>query len=326
MKWTRFPVHRLALLLVFGSLGSAWAQSETAPRTAAVIAGIEGTVRIERAGVSSALEARLGDRLRTGDVVRAGGDSAVTIFFSGGHIVRVPAGSRLEIVMDPGSPPPGSRVARMSDRLLTVVEEGLWVLSDPRGDILLGAMRGDARVASPPHLLLSPRRETLTGTQPTFFWTSAEMQVRVVIETDGSVVWQSDAVSGSTLAYPAQAPALRPGGTYRWWIETTSHDRLASPERFDVPTAELIADFAAFESELETLVSTGGIGPVKTLLRCAFYHGTSAWSPLLETSLELRDPGYDSHDSFAARTTALARRKMGLTEAEARQFVDVRSE
>ena len=189
MRWTRLPVKRLALLLTLGSLGGAWAQSETAPRAAAVIAGIEGVVRIERAGASSALEARLGDRLRTGDVVRAAGDSAATIFFSGGHIVRVPAGSRLEIVMDPGSSPPGSRVVRMSDRSLTVVEEGLWVLSDPRGDILLGAMRGDAHVASPPHLLLSPRRETLTGPRPTFFWASAEKQVRVVIETDGGVVW-----------------------------------------------------------------------------------------------------------------------------------------
>ncbi|HET8947296.1 MAG TPA: hypothetical protein VFQ07_09960, partial [Candidatus Polarisedimenticolia bacterium] len=68
-----------------------------APSAAAVLAAASGQVNIERPGSAAPLVGSIGMRLLAGDTVKVGGGSSATVYLAGGGLVRVPAGSRIEI-------------------------------------------------------------------------------------------------------------------------------------------------------------------------------------------------------------------------------------
>ena len=296
-------------------------------RPAAVVASVDGRVWIQRTGASEPLAAELGTRLRTGDVVRADEASATTIYFSGGHIVRVPAGSRLEIISDAASAPDGTnRIARMSDRSLKVLEEGLWVLSDPRGGVLLQPMRGGPWAAEDEagDSLLSPRRETVTTLRPVFYWASAGGDVRITVGERGRVVWRSRKMSGSSLVYPESAPALQPDRTYEWWLEAAGDQvPLTEAVSFTMPGVVLLQDMATFESEMRRFSPDDDADPVSSFLRCAYYEQLGAWSPFLWAASRLSGSGEEG--GFARRALTQARRRMGLSKAEAQRLLAIQA-
>ena len=56
-----------------------------------------GQVSIERPGTPAPLAGTIGMRLLAGDTVKVGSGSSATVYLAGGGLVRVPAGSRIEI-------------------------------------------------------------------------------------------------------------------------------------------------------------------------------------------------------------------------------------
>jgi hypothetical protein len=288
-------------------------------KPAAILAAVEGIVWINRKGAPEPIPAEVGLRLQTGDNVRAGEESAATIYFSGGNIVRIPPGNRLEILKDPARSSPGTRrVAEMSDRTLKILEEGLWILTDPGGGVLLGSMRGEGEESYPPsgtqeHVLLSPRRELVITNRPEFFWLSDGSMIGVVIAANDQIFWRSGEIAGSSLVYPESAPSLPPGSDFQWWLESpNTRMPLTEAVEFQIPVAEVFHDIASFESALVNQFPGGEHETMIDFLRCAFYQRMRAWTPLLRAAkrLEVSNVG----KGFGSNTARIARLQLGLSE------------
>ena len=311
----RVGIHLTAPVLVLLAVGTmpglapAGSPSQGQPRAAAVIAALEGDVRIHRS--DDVRRGFIGQRLSQGDEIRVGEDGAAMIYFSGGHVVRVPAGNRLEIVQDPGTDVPG-RVARMSARTVEAVEAGLWVMSDPAGRMLLTAMRGSKGARSLARdVTISPRRETVLEPRPLFHWISTH-DVHVVVTRGGREIWTSSERLSSPFRYPATAPRLVPGAEYAWWIaHGETRGPLTGPMTFRVATAERVQDAALLEAELSELERSQGES-LTGFLRCAYLVGIEAWSAAVASAGTLR--ANDSDAEAARHVIALAARGMGLTD------------
>lgn len=283
------------------------------PRPAGVLAAVSGEVRVERPGSTSPLAGAIGTLLLPGDGVRVGRAASATVYLAGGGIVRVQAGSRIEIPKEapmPAAVPPN---AALSSRSVQVLEAGLWVLNDPRGSVLLGAMRGDDsdwRGEGPDtQVPLSPRFETVLDSRPRLIW-AAEGPVRIALGRGKDVIWRSATTSAATLDLPDDVPALQAGQTYRWWLEGAEGAPLSEAVPFRVADEGARSDAGRFEKEIATM-SGGDDGPVVvSLLRCGYYVEVGAWSRVVTAASDLkrRDPSSPA----AARALDGSRQQMRL--------------
>ena len=336
------PVGRgavLSLLLTFwvATLGPTAASTDAgrgaAPRAAgaapaaAVLAAVTGSILIERAGLAEPIAGALGMRLQGGDAVRVGASSSATLYMTGGGIVRVPAGNRIEIpATDAGLKPPAGQASKISRPTVEVFEAGLWVLNDPDGSILLSGMRGaegqawnDEGLGSD---LLSPRYETIPEARPAFHW-SGQGTARVVVARGSETAWRSEPLSPGTVTYPQAGTPLEPDQVYRWWLEPADGGAaLTEKIPFRTASRQVADSAAAFESDMAD-VSAGPDGPaVSELMRCAYYLESGSWSRMLDAAARLRDlyPGSD----LAERALAGARRQMRLDEEAAELLIGMR--
>ncbi|HEV8202324.1 MAG TPA: hypothetical protein VGS03_20120 [Candidatus Polarisedimenticolia bacterium] len=321
------PLAALAVLVpILGFAASA------GPSAAAVLAAASGQVNIERPGSAAPLPGSIGMRLLAGDTVKVGGGSSATVYLAGGGLVRVPAGSRIEIPGEAipagaagaapaaatGTTPPPSEVSTlataMSSRSVEVLEAGLWILNDPDGSVLLSAMRGDGEdwgaaaggVAEP----LSPRFETVLDTRPRFVWNGTPTS-RVVVARGKEILWRGAPTAAGNLILPADGPELKPGEMYRWWLEAeTPGTPPTESVPFRVAARKTMTEAARFEKELEGL-SAGDEGPgLASLMRCGYYVEVGAWSRVVSAAADLRRR--DPASPAAERALEGARRQMRL--------------
>ena len=327
----RLIVLAVAALLVGPLAGAAFAAPAAASGSAAaVLAASSGQVSIERPGTSSPIAGTIGMRLLAGDTVKVGSGSSATVYLAGGGLVRIPAGSRIEIPREaiPGggaaaagsvgaTPPPteaSSLATAMSSRSVEVLEAGLWILNDPDGSVLLSAMRGEGTDwgaaeggANEP---LSPRFETVFETRPRFVW-SGTSPVKVVVARGREIVWRGAASTAGSQIFPADATELKHGEVYRWWLESEAGG--APPTEsvpFRIAERKAVGEAARFEKEVEGLAA-GDEGPgLASLLRCGYYVEVGAWSRVVAaaTDLRRRDPG----SAAAERALEGSRRQMRL--------------
>jgi hypothetical protein len=78
--------------------------------------------------------------------------------------------------------------------------------------------------------LYAPAMAKAYSTQPTFYWSAGDdtQKVEFQLLTDkGATIFEST-VTGSKFTYPADAPALAPGATYRWTVKP-ENDMLGGP-------------------------------------------------------------------------------------------------
>jgi hypothetical protein len=312
-------------------LASASWLAASAASAAAVLASASGQVIIERPGTAAPLAGSIGMRLLAGDTVKVGGGSSATVYLAGGGLVRVPAGSRIEIPREAvpsgqgtapaataGATPPPSEVSSlataMSSRSVEVLEAGLWILNDPDGSVLLSAMRGEGDdwgaaaggVAEP----LSPRFETVFETRPRFLWSGTPTS-RVVLARGKEIVWRGAPTAGGNLILPTDVAELKPGETYRWWLEAeTPGTPPTESVPFRIAERKVMGETARFEKELEGLAA-GDEGPgLASLMRCGYYVEVGAWSRVVAAAADLRrrDPGSPASE----RALEGSRRQMRL--------------
>ena len=329
--WSAALVLALAAFLV--PAPAAAAAAPAAASAAAVLAASSGQVSIERPGTSAPIAGTIGMRLLAGDTVKVGSGSSATVYLAGGGLVRIPAGSRIEIPREaiPGAgaapavgtvgatPPPteaSSLATAMSSRSVEVLEAGLWILNDPDGSVLLSAMRGEgndwgaaeAGAMEP----LSPRFETIFETRPKFVW-SGTPPAKVVVAHGKDIVWRGPASTAGSLIFPADAAELKHGEVYRWWLES---EGAGSPPTESVPfriaERKAVGEAARFEKEVEGLAAGGsedGQG-LASLLRCGYYVEVGSWSRVVAAAADLRrrDPG----SAAAERALEGSRRQMRL--------------
>lgn len=317
----------VAALCIVPPARGAVPQSRSQPTPAAgVLATVSGEVGVERPGSGRPLAGTIGMRLQPGDAVRVGRGSSATIYLAGGGIVRVPAGSRIEIpqrpggtsggATGPGSGPAGaSAPGAMSSRSVEVLEEGLWILNDPEGSVLLSAMRGDDEAwddagGSGP-LPLSPRFETILDPRPLFVWSGSGGPVRVALARGKEVLWRSAPAASSYLILPEEALKLRAGEVYRWWLESgDGGSPLGESVPFRLADKATQTDASRFEGEIDAL-ARGDDGPVlASLLRCGYYIRVGAWSRVLAAASDLKQR--DASSPAASRALYGCRQQMRL--------------
>jgi len=103
---------------------------------------------------------------------------------------------------------------------------------------------------------LSPVMTKVQSATPTFTWKIDDptLELHFTLYNESGVQWQSDVTNAATLSYPADAPALKPGVSYSWTLETT--DPLVSPPlRTTAAFFEIIApdDVAALDKDLAAI-------------------------------------------------------------------------
>jgi len=279
----------------------------------AVVADLHGGVRIHPPTGDGPHDARLGMKLSVGEVVETDKDASATIFLAGGQLIEVMAASRIRVTRDLAADSSGSprRLNRLSSSTLEVLERGVWVLGDPKGSVLVGALRGapsSAPIGNVPVEALSPRNETVFF--PTsFYWEGGEGAVRVVVARGEDVVWRGPEVAASSGILQPADQRLEAGVDYTWWVESVSTgERLSGSAGFRTGRQSEEAARTEIEAVVSGLEASGTESSLAAFLACSFYREAGAWSRAIAASGGLR-----GDEMLAAKTRELARLKMGLT-------------
>jgi Tetratricopeptide repeat len=145
--------------------------------------------------------------------------------------------------------------------------------------------------------------------QPVFKWRidDPSTELKLTVFAESNTLWQTNVSNTTTVTYPGDAPALKPGVSYSWTLETT--DPLVSPPlRAEASFFTVIAptDATALDSDLAK-IDVNKPGPVTYhLTRASLYfdHGMVE-DAIAETESALAaDPGNESLRAILARLYA----------------------
>jgi hypothetical protein len=227
-----------------------------------VLTSCKGPVTIIRAG-GATTAATFGTSLLEGDEVKTGADAEAEIMFAAGNWVQVGANSSMRIKAQPGSKP--------REQNFDVVQNFLKLKSTEGTSSISGLRSGDKSSAL---VAVSPCQTKVRDARPVFAWNAEDpsLELRLVVYNESGVHWQSDVANVTSAAYPADAPALVPGVSYSWTLETS--DPLVSPPlRTTASFFEIIApnDVASLEKELASIDAQKPGATSYHLMRASLY-------------------------------------------------------
>jgi len=210
---------RLARITAGGAILAASWLATAGAEPLAVFASVRGRVEVTAAG-GPRQYATFGQALERGDRVAVPPGGAATLLFNDGNIVELgekstlTVGGRAASRAKPGGAPgvPGEVYASVTK----FVSGG----SRETGLVALSALRGEADGAP---MLLEPRRSELLDGRPSFRWRAVEgaTRYRLAVSGEPGELWSRE-IEGTTLDYPADAPALPPGGDFLWEVRALS--------------------------------------------------------------------------------------------------------
>ena len=153
-----------------------------------------------------------------------------------------------------------------------------------------GASRGEGTKT----LLYAPHKARVYTLHPSFAWKgdpSATYKLRIQ-DTMGNFSWDRE-VTGTSLAYPADAPPLTPGGTYLWKVEPESP--LLGPP----PPAAIIVVLSGTERDQidSGLAQIQGSGADADAARAKYLYDQRLWYDALSAYSDLiaKNPGQTSY-------------------------------
>ncbi len=239
---------------------------ETAPAETdsptAVLTSCKGPVTIVRAS-NGPVAATFGASLSEGDEVKTGADAEAEIMFASGNWVQVGANSSMRIKGQPGS--------KQKEQNFEVVQNFLKLKSTEGTSSISGLRSGEK---SNDLVAVSPCQTKVRDARPTFAWTAEDpsLELQFVVYNETGVHWQSVVSGVTSVAYPTDAPALVPGVSYSWTLETS--DPLVSPPlRTSASFFEIIApsDVTALDKDLASVDSEKPSATSYHLMRASLY-------------------------------------------------------
>ncbi len=238
-RW--IPVLVLGLAVAIGIGHSPEPVPAQGDSPTAVLTSCKGPVTIVRA-TGGPVAATFGASLAEGDEVKTGADAEAEIMFASGNWVQVGANSSMKIKGQPGAKPKEQNFEVVQNFLKLKSTEGTSSISGLRS-----GSKSDALVA------VSPCQTKVRDPRPTFAWTAedATLELNVVVYNESGVQWQTTVAGTTSAAYPADAPALVPGVSYSWTLET-SDPMVSPPLRTTASFFEIIAadDVASLNKDL----------------------------------------------------------------------------
>lgn len=179
----------LALFGLLGCTGAPPTAPATSDRDAHLVVAVQGELSIKRQGWSTYAPALLGTVLHNGDLLRLDGAAQATVVCADLSIASVPGGVG-------GVPCKVARPVLVYDGSLVNPTRGI-----PSGDF---------------PLVVTPRKTKLLNPHPTLRWTPIAGATSYQVSVRGQgVSWSAEVSSGTDTAYPADAPALVAGATYK---------------------------------------------------------------------------------------------------------------
>jgi hypothetical protein len=281
---------------------------------AAVLTSCKGSVTVVRSGGSA--PAAFGLPLHDGDEVKTAPGAEAEIMFSAGNWVQIGPNSSMKIKGHPGDKPDVAADKAKSGNF-EVVQNFLKLKSSEGTSAISGLRSGEKPARLEP---VAPCQTRIRVTRPEFRWRIDDLatELRLIVYGENKVVWQSDVVNVTTLTYPTGAPALRPGVSYSWTLETT--DPLVTPPlRTPASFFELIApaDAQTLDTDLSAL-DANKPGPVTYhLMRASlfFEHGLVDDAIAETESAVASDPDNGSLHTILGRLYAEAgRTRDAITE------------
>ena len=190
----------------------------------------QGEVRVKPVDEVEWVSARLLQSLRPGDQIVATADARAVLIFAGGTGPQVlsAANSPLSVQVGPGSA--GSE--RLRGVLGSVTQ---FLIGQSRKPPTYQAITVRGPATDP--VLLLPRDSRVMPGAVEFQWSGpAHARYELKVLGPQAVVW-SQTVTGTSLPYPASAPALRPGVRYTWELRSAGA-RAAPRAQFEILPAD----------------------------------------------------------------------------------------
>ncbi len=212
MRWAFGVLGVLGILL---AQGAGWAGEPVAVITE--IRREQGEVRVRPAGEADWRLPQLLLALRPGDQVSAEGESRTVLVFTGGGAQVVSQANSPFTVQAPAGETGIQRLGALVARVTTFLLGQQKDLTTYRS-LSVRSTRGQVP------LILSPRETRLLAGPVTFEWAGPDrLRYSVRVLGPQGLVWGQASLPRQTLGYPATAPALSPGVTYTWELETSGH-------------------------------------------------------------------------------------------------------
>lgn len=169
----------------------------------------KGDIQITAPGKTAAEKPGVLQSLYNGSKVQVSKDATATILFTdGSNTIRVD---------EKNSPYEVKRAAKGGQAAGKLKETAnLLIGKSSAPNFVALAVRGKLRGPT----LLSPREGRLLTATPNFQWMGMEGQPSTVkLFGPQGVIWSAENVATTQIAYPASAPALKPGESYAWSAE-----------------------------------------------------------------------------------------------------------
>lgn len=219
---------------------------------AAVLLACRGNVTVVKTG-GHTVPGSFGMALDPGDEVRTGADSQAEVHFDNGHWVQIGPNSSTQVH---GAKTVAATAGSSAGEKSFEVVQNFLKLKNSEGTSSVARLRSGEK--HPGLRAVSPMQSKVRGGSPTFLWTVSDpsAELRLTVYSDKGVHWKTDVPKGSaSLPYPSVAPALEPGVTYSWVLETT--DPLVFPPLrseaafFEVLSAEDAKELEASLSRID---------------------------------------------------------------------------
>lgn len=163
------------------------------PAPAGLIVGLSGDAALKRQGWSDYAPAAFGAALRRGDLIRVEGAGRAVVACGDLNLAELTGGVK-------GFPCP-------AESRTPLVFEGA----------LVSATRGDQGQGDYP-VVLAPRKTRVLADRPLLQWTAVAGAASYTVRIEGAS-WQTEVAGVTEFAYPADAPALESGKSYRLIVE-----------------------------------------------------------------------------------------------------------
>jgi hypothetical protein len=253
---------------------------------------VQGGLSVKRLGWSDYAPASFGMIVRNGDLLRLDSGAQATLACSDLTVTKAASGV-------------GSVPCKVSKPLLVY------------GGSLIIPTRAEPPVGIP--AILSPRKTKLLTAHPILRWSEvAGATAYDVTVRGGSLTWTSRVTGTTETAYPADAPALAPGASYK--LSVTAGSRSSDEEREPgLGFTMLKTDEAQTVREAEARIRALGLGDAATRLLIAnLYAGQGLHSEAIDV---LRDLAATAPEPAVVRTLGDLYLKVSLNRQAEETYV-----
>ena len=216
---------------------------------AAILLSCSGKITVVRSD-GKTVPGSFGLQLYDGDEVKTSAASQAEIHLESGMWLQVGPSSSMKI--QGARTKDQSSGVKVGDKSFKVVQN-MMRLKDPKGTSSLAALRSSP--GKPEIALISPCQTRVLTAKPTFEWESSGLdeELLLTVYNEKGVHYEMKIPGGSSYDYPSGAPAISPGISYSWTVETTDPLRVPNSSTYHFLRASVYFDHGLLENAISEM-------------------------------------------------------------------------